>query len=311
MLYLIINLIVLGISIFIILKGLDHNKYKETNTNLPYLLPSEINYLYKDMTYMNRAILSTLLDLKRRGKIEVIEYDRESRNKTLEDYVTEYEFRLLDFSGLKDHELLFLDNIFQDKEVVTTDELTQRAIDGDEFLRVQGKWVNAIEEELKTMGLISLKNKKASRRLSLLGLFYVGIGTFSLINQEISGLISLIAAMPVLLISVNLKIDKSQEGRNLLNAYSQLEKRAKAFELENLSEEDLIELLALCITMKYFIPAYEKSQNFESIDLVVKSINEYDGSKFDDGILRGFMGYTAKTRDDTLDTNRIDYRLFK
>lgn len=311
MIFIILNLILGIIGILAVFFGINYNKNPKDKISSVKLLPSEINYLHKDMTYMNRGILSTLLDLKRRKKLEITKYTRESRNKTLEDFVIEYEFKLLNKEGLKNHELLFLDNIFKDKTLVTTDELTQRAIDGQEFLKEQGNWVNEIEKELKNMDIISSSKKNESNKLKVLGLISIIIGIISLINNQFTGLIGIAAAMPILLVSINLGMEKSPEGRYLLNYYNELEREAKSGNIQSQSEEELIELLAITLTMKYFNPIYENSRDFETIDLVVDSINEYDGSYFDDAILRGFMGFTAKTRDDTLDTNRIDYRLFK
>ena len=311
MIFIILNLILGIIGILAVFFGINYNKNPKDKISSVKLLPSEINYLHKDMTYMNRGILSTLLDLKRRKKLEITKYTRESRNKTLEDFVIEYEFKLLNKEGLKNHELLFLDNIFKDKTLVTTDELTQRAIDGQEFLKEQGNWVNEIEKELKNMDIISSSKKNESNKLKVLGLISIIIGIISLINNQFTGLIGIAAAMPILLVSINLGMEKSPEGRYLLNYYNELEREAKSGNIQSQSEEELIELLAITLTMKYFTPIYENSRDFETIDLVVDSINEYDGSYFDDAILRGFMGFTAKTRDDTLDTNRIDYRLFK
>ncbi len=311
MIFIILNLILGIIGILAVFFGINYNKNPKDKISSVKLLPSEINYLHKDMTYMNRGILSTLLDLKRRKKLEITKYTRESRNKTLEDFVIEYEFKLLNKEGLKNHELLFLDNIFKDKTLVTTDELTQRAIDGQEFLKEQGNWVNEIEKELKNMDIISSSKKNESNKLKVLGLISIIIGIISLINNQFTGLIGIAAAMPILLVSINMGMEKSPEGRYLLNYYNELEREAKSGNIQSQSEEELIELLAITLTMKYFNPIYENSRDFETIDLVVDSINEYDGSYFDDAILRGFMGFTAKTRDDTLDTNRIDYRLFK
>lgn len=311
MIFIILNLILGIIGILAVFFGINYNKNPKDKISSVKLLPSEINYLHKDMTYMNRGILSTLLDLKRRKKLEITKYTRESRNKTLEDFVIEYEFKLLNKEGLKNHELLFLDNIFKDKTLVTTDELTQRAIDGQDFLKEQGNWVNEIEKELKNMDIISSSKKNESNKLKVLGLISIIIGIISLINNQFTGLIGIAAAMPILLVSINMGMEKSPEGRYLLNYYNELEREAKSGNIQSQSEEELIELLAITLTMKYFSPIYEKSRDFETIDLVVDSINEYDGSYFDDAILRGFMGFTAKTRDDTLDTNRIDYRLFK
>ena len=311
MIFIILNLILGIIGILAVFFGINYNKNPKDKISSVKLLPSEINYLHKDMTYMNRGILSTLLDLKRRKKLEITKYTRESRNKTLEDFVIEYEFKLLNKEGLKNHELLFLDNIFKDKTLVTTDELTQRAIDGQEFLKEQGNWVNEIEKELKNMDIISSSKKNESNKLKVLGLISIIIGIISLINNQFTGLIGIAAAMPILLVSINMGMEKSPEGRYLLNYYNELEREAKSGNIQSQSEEELIELLAITLTMKYFNPIYENSRDYETIDLVVDSINEYDGSYFDDAILRGFMGFTAKTRDDTLDTNRIDYRLFK
>lgn len=308
----ILNILVLLITIFIVKMGIDFNKGSGLTASDTYLLPSEINFLHKEITYLNRGILASLLNLKKRKKIDIEVYKRDSRNKTLEDFVIEYKFTLLNFEGLKDHEILFLQNIFQDKREVTTDELTQRAIDGNVFLKDQGLWANEIENELKSMGIISKTEKDKAKKLSLIGLVAAFIGIASLVNHNPLGLISLISSLAIFLIGLNVSLAKSPEGRYFINKFADIETKAKTGDLKGpLSEEELINLLALTLTMKYFIPIYEVGEKYETIDLVVDHINEYEGSYFDDAILRGFMGFTSKTRDDSLDTNRIDYRLFK
>lgn len=309
----ILNIIALLVGIYVIKLGLDRNKTEALDI-LPedILLPEELNYLYKDITYLNRAIVATLLNLYSRGKIDIEKYVRDSRNKKLEDFVVEYKFTLLDYSGLKDHELYFLENIFEDKSVVTTDELTQRAIDGQSFYKKQGQWANMLEEELKEIGIFENKEKKKSNILKVLGLIALLIGVISFVKEEMFGLFSILAASGILLVAINMGMDKSIKGKKILNHFADMEVKAKKFEeFYNLSEEDLINLLALTLTLKYFLPIYEKTDKYDSIDIVTESINEYGGSYFDDAVLRGFMGFTAKTREDTLDTNRIDYRLFK
>lgn len=309
----ILNIIAFLFGIYIVKLGLDRNKTKELEV-LPedILLPEELNFLYKDITYLNRAIVTTLLNLYSRGKIDIEKYVRDSRNKKLEDFVVEYKFTLLDDTGLKDHELYFLENIFEDKSEVTTDELTQRAIDGQTFYKKQGKWANMLEAELKEIGIYENKEKKKSNILKVIGLLILLIGIISFVNEEILGLLSVLAASGILLVAINMGMDKSLKGKKILNHFTDIEVKAKKFEeFNNLSEEELINLLALTLTMKYFLPIYKNSKNYDSIDIISESINEYGGSYFDDAILRGFMAFTAKTRDDTLDTNRIDYRLFK
>lgn len=309
----ILNILAILTTIYVIKLGLDYNKGSSEEEIIERLHPAEINYLYKDINYLNRGIMVTLLELMRRGKISIEEYTRESRNKTLEDFVTEYEFTLVDTDDLKEHERAFLGNIFIDKEVVTTDELTQRAIDGSEFLKSQGNWSKSIDDELGKLKLYGKgSNRELSNKIKVLGLAIAILGIFSLIRQNLLGLISIGASLPIFLIGINMGMEKSSKGRTLLSHYAHIEKLAKQGEIkDNLSEHQLLELLALTVTMKYFLPIYEKSDKYETIDLVIRSINEYGGSVFDDAILRGFMGFTAKTRDDTLDTNRIDYRLFK
>ncbi len=309
----ILNIFAILTTIYVIKLGSDYNKVNTGENTIERLHPGEINYLYKDINYLNRGIVVTLLELMRRGKISIEKYTRDSRNKTLEDFVIEYKFTLIDTTDLKEHEREFLRNIFIDKEVVTTDELTQRAIDGSDFLRAQGNWSKAIDEELARLNLYGKgKNREISNAIKVLGLAIVILGIYSLIRQNLLGLVSIGASLPVFLIGINMGMEKSSKGRSLLNHYAHMEELAKQGKIkDNLSEQQLLELLALTVTMKYFLPIYENSNKYETIDLVVNSINEYGGSVFDDAILRGFMGFTAKTRDDTLDTNRIDYRLFK
>lgn len=309
----ILNFLAVIAAIYVIKLGSDYNRGDNSNQSFNKRLhPSEINYLYKDINYLNRAILVTLLELKRRGKIEIEKYVRESRNKTLEDFVVEYRFSILDTTDLKEHEIIFIKNIFEDKDVITTDELTQRAINDSKFLSAQGDWSNYLESSLERQNLYEESNKGLSSKIKILGVVVVVIGVASLVRHNILGLVSIISALPIFLVGINMGIEKSNEGRTLLNHFTHLEEMAKKGSIKhNLEEEDLLELLALSLTMKYFLPIYQNSQKFDTINLVTESINEYGGSHLDDAILRGFMGFTAKTRDDTLDTNRIDYRLFK
>lgn len=308
----ILNILAFLLGIYIVKKGIDHNKTKALEINEEtFLLPEELNYLYKDMTYLNRAIVVTLLDLYRRGKIDIEKYVRPSRNKS-KDFVIEYKFKLLDFEDLKDHEIYFLQTLFEDEKETDTDKLSKRALFGKEFFQKQGNWSNLLEEELKNLNIFEDRYKKESNILKIIGLVALAIGAYSFVQEEILGLLSILAASGILLIGINLGIDKSEKGKELLNHYTELENKGKNFEyMENLSEKELINLLALSLTMKYFIPIYEQNENYKTIDLITDSINPYGGSYFDDAILRGFMGFTAETRDDTLDTNRIDYKLFK
>lgn len=309
----ILNFLALIAAIYIIKLGSDYNKGGIHIQSFDKRLhPAEINYLHKDINYLNRGILVTLLELKRRGKIEIEKYTRESRNKTLEDYVIEYRFTLLDNTDLKDHEEVFLKNVFENKDTITTDELTKRSINDSKFLSAQGDWSNYLDSALSHQNLYEETTKGLSNRIKVLGLVVGIIGVISLVKHNPLGFLSIIATLPIFLIGINIGMEKSKEGRALLNHFTHLEEMAKKGNIKhNLKEEDLLELLALSLTMKYFLPIYENSQNFDTIDLVTNSLNEYGGSHLDDAILRGFMGFTAKTRDDTLDTNRIDYRLFK
>lgn len=312
MLLKILNISAILVALIIIKLGMNYNKGHSSKDSLIKLRPVEINYLYKNIGYLNRGIMVTLLDLMRKGKISIEEYRRESRNKALEDFVIEYRFTLKNTDDLKEHERVFFNNIFEDKTLVTTDELTQRAIKGNEFLTVQGKWATYVETELKRLNVFEENNKSFSSRIKLVGGAIALVGIFSLFKHEILGLLSLTASLAVFLVGINMGMEKSDKGRKLLNYYTDLENMAKRGEITGpLNEEELIELLALSLTIKYFLPIYKNSPKFETIDLVISSINEYGGSAFDDAILRGFMGFTVKTRDDSLDTNRIDFRLFK
>lgn len=311
MIHIILNSIILVLTLIIIKYGIDFNKKSPTSNIEPKLLPEEKNYLYKDTTYLNRGIIVTLLDLYRKNKIDIEEYKRESRNKKLADFVIEYKFTLLNRGGLKAHENIFIDNIFGQNTQVTTDELTQRAIDGSAFLSAQGKWALAIEEELANMKILKVGNKKGANKLKAFGALALIVGAFSINQSQIIGLVSLLSSLPIILVALNIGMEKSGNGRGLILKYTDFENSAKAGKCSSLNEDQLIELLSLTLTMKYFLPIYEKSNKYKSIDLVANTINEYGGSALDDAVLRAFMGFTAPTRDDSLDTNRIDYRLFK
>ncbi|MDO5027640.1 MAG: DUF2207 domain-containing protein [Bacillota bacterium] len=311
MIFRILNMLALGLAVFIMINNSKKIK-KGQHINQPgKLLPEEKNYIYKDMTYLNRGILVTLLDLYRRGKISIDQYKRDSRNKRRADFVIEYKFTLLNMDDLKDHEKIFLDNIFQGQDIVTTDQLTQRAIKGQEFLKKQGAWALAIEKELKSKKILAIGDKKSASRMKLLGLGIFILGFVSVYQNEITGIISIMFSIFVLLIAINMGMEKSKYAQDLIVQMTDKEKLAKEGKIFGANEDQLLELLAMALTMKYFIPLYKTSKTYQSISLVTDSLNEYGGSYFDDAILRAFMGYSAPTREDSLDTNRIDFRLFK
>lgn len=311
MLIRILNILAFVLGVFIIIANSKRIKKGQVTKIEENLLPVEKNYLYKDMTYLNRGILVSLLDLYRRGKISIEEYKRDSRNKKRADFVIEYKFRLLDGTGLKSHEEIFLKNIFGDEDEVTTDDLTQRAINGDNFLKDQGRWALAVENDLKAKKILAIGDKKAARRMKALGLVIFLLGMVSIFKHEITGIISLIFSIFILLIGINMGMEKSKYGQDLIVNMAQVERAAKEGKLIGVSEDMLLELLALALPMKYFLPVYKTCKPSKAIDLVAKSLNDQGGSYFDDGVLRAFMGYSVPTRSDSLDTNRIDIRLFK
>lgn len=312
MLITIINIIILIVSLILIKRCLNLNKNKLDVGDNDLLLPVEKNYLYKDINYINRGIVVTLLDLYRKGKIDIEKYVRDSRNKKLADYVIEYKFRLLDRSNLKNHEEIFIENIFKDHLEIDTDQLTQRSVNGDEFFKDQGIWTLAINDELKNKKIIGAGNKKESKFLQAIGLVFLVFGVYSFAKSEVSGLISFISSLALILVAINIGMETSKYGLSLILYFTELEEKAKKGKInEALNENELLELLSICLTMKYFLPIYENSNKYDSINIVTATINTSGGSAFDDAVLRAFMGYTVITRDDTLDTNRIDYRLFK
>ena len=306
-----LNILAFLLAVFIIIENSRKIKKGQVTQIEENLLPVEKNYLYKDMTYLNRGILVSLLDLYRRGKISIKEYKRDSRNKKRADFVIEYKFKLLDETDLKDHEEIFLKNIFRDKDEVTTDDLTQRAISGDSFLKDQGKWAMAVENELKAKKILAIGDKKAASRMKLLGLGIFILGLGSIFKHEITGIISIIFSIFILLIGTNMGMEKSKYGQDLIVNMAQLERAAKEGKLIGVSEDMLLDLLALALTMKYFLPVYKTCKPSKAIDLVAGSLNDQGGAYLDDGILRAFMGYSVPTRADSLDTYRIDIRLFK
>lgn len=311
MIFKILNILALALAVIIMVLNSKRIKKGQDISFHENLLPEEKNYLYKDITYLNRGILVTLLDLYRRGKISIEEYKRDSRNKKLADFVIEYKFGLLDTSGLKTHEEIFLKNIFEDQDVVTTDELTQRAIHGDSFLKKQGNWALAIEKDLKDQKILAIGDKKSANRMKLLGLAIFILGFVSIYKNEITGIFSIVFSIFILLIGTNMGMEKSKYAQDLIIHMTDLERAAKEGKVIGAGEDLLLELLAMALPMKYFIPLYKTSKSYPSIDLVTKSLNDQGGSYLDDAILRAFMGYTAPTREDTLDTNRIDFKLFK
>lgn len=312
-LWIILNIIGSLAAAYILKIGLDYNKGMENAAPVNYydLDPSEINYLLKDVNYMNRAIVATLLDLYRKRNIDINPYSRPARKRNEKD-VAEYEFILLSTDNLSEHEVLFLNNIFDNKSKVTTDELTQLSMGSKEFLQKQAKWVNAIESSLVGKGFYGSGDAAKSSKIKILGVAIFALGLISVLKGQYIGLLSILMAMGSLLIGINMGMDKSGFGRSVHSYYEKVEESA----MENsfgraLEDRELINLIAMGLTMKYFNPLYKSGPKSEIISPFSDFINESGGSELDDAVLRGFMGFTQKTREDTIDTNRVDFRLFK
>ncbi len=312
-LWIVLNLAAISAAAIIIRIGLSYNKGMENAApiNFSDLAPAEVNYLLKDINYMNRAIVSTILDLYRKGNIEINTYTRESRKKN-EPKVFVYEFVLKNSNNLSEHDVLFLNNIFEKKNVVTTDELTQLALNEKEFLTKQSKWVNAIESSLVDKGFYGSGDEKNVRNIRMIGGLIFLIGIVSIINEQYIGLLTILISLGSLLVGINMGMNKSELGRSVHNYYEDVEKSALANNFDNkLGDRELINLIAMGITMKYFLPIYEDHGPSNIISPFTDFINESGGSRMDDAILRGFMGFLQTTRDDSIDTNRVDFRLFK
>lgn len=305
LIYIILNIIGLVLGIYAIKTGLEFNNKNTTRETRVYLTPSEINILYNDVRIVNRAIAATLLDLYRRGNIDIREFKRESRNKSIADYVVEYEFSYINGNNLKDHEIHFLNTIFEEDITNNTDKITLEDKHNESFLNKMEEWLIRIYKNLDALNPKSSDNLEESKKLRNIGFILLIISAFSLLNKSNFGLISLIMAFPAFLVSLNLKVELSSEGKFIKNNLEELEASIKNKEASDLSEDELIKAIAIGIPMDSLIPAYEKSADFKSIDIMTKSLNEYGGSNFDDAINRAFMGFTKKTKSNDLETNLL------
>lgn len=312
--FLFLNVLASFVALLIIRKHISMNQgdSRHLDNNKIDLSPTEVNVLYKNINYLNRAIMVSLLDLYSRGNINIEKYTRQSRNKNIADFVVEYKFTLLSKENLNSHEAMLIDNIFQEKTITTTDELTERAKGGREYYSQQGLWAQEIERSLAEKGLYDTGDKEDYKRTLIQGLVIFLIGLFTVIKGEIYGLLSLILSFGIFLAAINIRMNTSVMGASLLNYFTNMETDIRSGKLIGVnSEKELLEILTLATSMKYFLPIYKNSPKYPSIDLVAGDLNPGDGSYLDDAILRAFMKFTEPTRSDSIDTNRIDMKLFK
>jgi hypothetical protein len=308
MIYTILNIIFSAFAIYLLKKNADFNRHSKDGIKPYDIHPAELNYLYLNFNYLNRAIMAELLELKRNKKIEIEKYTRPSRNLKIADTVVEYRFTLLDETNIKNHEALFLKNIFQNSKDVTTDELRNLSSKNDKFFNLQGSWVMSIEDELKREGYYESDEKKLyAKKIMLVGLCSLALGIITLHKDNFFGFFGLISALLIMIIGLNFFLGKSKKGQDVLNYYNNLREN---FDSKTLTERELINLLAMGLTMEEFIPIYESQEKYDTIDLVVNATNQKGGSLFDDAILRGFMNFHEPTSKNSLDTNKIGKRIF-
>ena len=176
----IVNILIGLLTSYLLYKELKKTKNTEIIEDIN-LLPAEINYIARDLHYINRGILSTLLDLHRKGNISIEKYNRESRNKSVAESVTEYKFTLLSKENLSSIEKEFINLTFLEGDTITTDTLTQNHLEGKEkYFNRWGDWLKFIEEKLVQQNILTRKKSKENNYYKYLALASAVIGIVSI-----------------------------------------------------------------------------------------------------------------------------------
>lgn len=303
-LHIIINLCLTGIAIYLTKKGLEAQRPAYTDQTSFDLKPYQINYLYSFTSYMDRAILTTILDLYRRSKLDIQAYKRESRNKRKAPYVIEYKLSLLDCQGLDSIEEEFINLTFQDQTTTDTDQIRQRSKnDGQAFFKSFGTWTLMIEASLKDQGYITDQTSQVQKNLYKLGIILAIISAVLLFaSQNIFYLVSFFATFPVILIYMPKSLTKTDLGNTAYTHYQDLRAKLEAGQVQITTDTDFLEALALSLPYQAYQTTYPDPSPLGLIYL--EPTNPKGGSHLDDAVQRAFLGYSSPTRAQSLDTSR-------
>lgn len=300
----IINIILVTLSLYLTITGMETRTTSDPSTPPPDLKPYQTNYLYYTTTYMERAILTTLLDLYRRGNIDLSHYKRDSRNKRKQPYVIELKLDLIHTDGLDAIEDQFVQITFEDKTTTTTDHIRYRSReDGRDFFRDWGTWTLMIESSLKDLGYITDHQPPSHKTRHKVGLAIGVVSALLLFGTEnLTYLLGLFASFPVILVYMKKTLTKTAKGNKAYHYYTNIIEDITSGSYRVADDAAFLEILALALPRQDYEGTYPDPSPMAR--LYLDYTNDQGGAYLDDQIQRAYLGYTRPTRAKSLDTNR-------
>lgn len=200
---------------------------EEYNISPKISTPAVLSMFYYN-TLDFKSMLGTLLDLNKKGYIEVNEIGEMEEDK--KDYLM---CRIKeDTEGLEEHEVFFMDWIF--REIGTDNCITIKRLKEygethqEEFAKEFKKWENIVSNKLEENDYIDARGKKYGTPLMIISFISLGISIAALINESMFGILLMVISFISLITSITLFYRKNELGYEEYTKWQNLFKRAKA-----------------------------------------------------------------------------------
>ncbi|MBU5668339.1 DUF2207 domain-containing protein [Peptoniphilus sp. MSJ-1] len=244
--FVITNVLMIVLSLFnlkVLIK--KNNLTNSKDVDLKYY---EKSYFYKGGNYIYDSIISVLVSLFSRNKIDISRKDYKARNGEMK---TSYEIKKIDNSGIDDFEEKLLDTLFSfsDGEVISTRALNNtRKTSPDDYNKPFNELIYYLEGRMKDYGLISREKSTSKSVLSfVIFSFLFLIGAVTVYNGHYFGAISIILSIILYGFLIASFSKMTDSGKKKLRKLESLEESLKKLDLK----VDNPTLVAIGFGLKY------------------------------------------------------------
>lgn len=218
------------IAIFIVWRGFRNNSQEIYSIYSPPEIPEECTpavaaYLLTS-TVNGRTIYATILDLWRRGYLNIEKIDAEN-HKDKGDFLIE-KVREIDSTLLK-HEKYFMKWIFETMgngisvSTLTVKELSSKT----SFYHAFQEWINLIREEIKARNYYDKKAVTKGIALIIAASVFIVISIISIVFQAYFGIFSLIVSIFMLIYGIACCVKKTPYGQSKYKNWIKFKKYIK------------------------------------------------------------------------------------
>lgn len=224
----ILSIVILAVMFYTFSK-LKRNKVnlsEEYNISPKISTPAMLSILYYN-TLDFKSILASLLDLNKKGYIEVNEIAEE--DEKTKDYLIQ---RLKENTeGLEEHEVFFMNWIFGKigtNNCITTKKLKKYAESHKkEFAEEFKKWENIVKDKFKENDYIDKRGKKYGTSIIITSFILLGVSIVALVNEAMFGVMLMIISIISLITGLTLFYRKSDLGYEEYTKWQHLFKKVK------------------------------------------------------------------------------------